>query len=129
MLLSIITLTKENDKMIKGILAVVAFFAIYGLFAGDSDTKTVSKSTTTVEPKFKCLSAWDGSYSNLKRYTKKILKDPKSFEHDSTVITPIVNGEQTVFMTYRARNGFGGMVVERIGAKIKNSDCSMIGVL
>ena len=115
--------------MIKGILAVLAFFAIYGLFAGDSDTKTVSKSTTTVEPKFKCLSAWDGSYSDLKRYTKKILKDPKSFEHDKTVITPIVNDEQTVYMTYRAKNSFGGYVVERIGAKIRNSDCSLIQII
>ena len=104
--------------MIKGIFGVLVVLFLIGHFAGDSD-KTAS---TPVEPKFKCLSAWDGSYSDLKRYTKKILKDPKSFEHDSTVITPIVNDEQTVYMTYRAKNSFGGVVVDRIGAKIKNSD-------
>ena len=111
--------------MIKGIFGVLVVLFLIGHFAGDSD-KTAS---TPVEPKFKCLSAWDGSYPNLKRYTKKILKDPKSFEHDKTVITPIVNDEQTVYMTYRAKNGFGGVVVERIGAKIKNSDCSLIQII
>jgi hypothetical protein len=113
--------------MIKGILAILAFFFLYGIFAGDSDTKTAS--TTTVEPKFKCLSAWDGSYGALKSYTKKAMKDPKSFEHRETRITPIVDGYQNVFMTYAGKNSFGGMVVERIGAKIRNSDCSLITVI
>ena len=112
--------------MIKGIFGVLVVLFLIGHFAGDSDKETAS---TPVEPKFKCLSVWDGSYSDLKRYTKKILKDPKSFEHDSTVITPIVNDEQTVYMTYRAKNSFGGVVVDRIGAKIKNSDCSLIQII
>ena len=112
--------------MIKGIFGVLVALVLIGYFTGGSDKKTAS---TPVEPKFKCLSAWDGSYPDLKRYTKKILKDPKSFEHDSTVITPIVNDEQAVYMTYRAKNSFGGVVVESIGAKIKNSDCSLIGII
>ena len=112
--------------MIKGIFGVLAVLLLIGYFAGDSDKETAS---TPVEPKFKCLSVWDGSYSDLKRYTKKILKDPKSFEHDTTVITPIVNDEQTVYMTYRAKNSFGGVVVDRIGAKIKNRDCSLIQII
>ena len=45
------------------------------------------------------------------------------------MITPIENDEQIVYMTYRAKNGFGGVVVESIGAKIKNSDCSLIGII
>ena len=30
-------------------------------------------------------------------------------------------------MTYRARNGFGGMNVERARAVIRNSDCKLLG--
>jgi hypothetical protein len=112
--------------MIKGIFGVLVVLFMIGYFASVGDKETAS---TAVEPKFKCLSVWDGSYSDLKRYTKKILKDPKSFEHDTTVITPIVNDEQTVYMTYRAKNSFGGVVVDRIGAKIKNSDCSLIQII
>ena len=29
----------------------------------------------------------------------------------------------------RAKNSFGGVVVDRIGAKIKNSDCSLIQII
>ncbi len=112
--------------MIKKIIIGLIVLGGIGAFLPDSETSTAS---TTVEPKYKCLSSWDGSYGDLKRYTKKILKDPKSFEHDKTLITPIVDGYQNVFMTYRAKNGFGGINVERIGAKIKNSDCSLIKIL
>jgi|TARA_B100001093_G_C26000450_1_gene665441 hypothetical protein len=88
-----------------------------------------SATAQATEPKFKCLSAWDGSYPDLKRYTKKSMKDPKSFDHRETRITPIVNGHQNVFMQYAGRNSFGGMVIEYIGAKIRNSDCKLISII
>ena len=111
-------------KILLGIfvLVVIGYFLPY--FQGDNTTASVP-----VDPKFKCLSSWDGSYSDLKRYTKKILKDPKSFDHRETLITPIVDGYQNVFMTYGAKNSFGGMMVETIVAKIRYSDCKLIQVL
>ena len=114
--------------MIKGIFGVLLFLGIYGaLFSGnDSSTKAES---TPVEPKFKCLSAWDGSYPDLKRHTKKNMKDPKSFDHRETRITPIVNGYQNVFMEYAGRNSFGGIVIEFVGARIRNSDCKLISII
>ena len=89
----------------------------------------LSVSAQASDTQFKCLSAWDGSYGALKSYTKKTMKDPKSFEHRETRITPVVGGYQNVFMQYAGRNSFGGMVIEYIGAKIRHSDCSLIQVI
>lgn len=72
---------------------------------------------------FHCLSPWDGSHSGVKDYVENRLRDPDSFEYVETRITPARNGKHTLFMTYRARNGFGGMNVENVVAEIDNSTC------
>lgn len=72
---------------------------------------------------FHCLSAWDGSHRGVKEYVENRLRDPDSFEHLETRITPVKNGKHTLFMTYRARNGFGGMNVEKVVAEIDSSTC------
>jgi hypothetical protein len=51
------------------------------------------------------------------------LRDPDSFEHIETSIFPNDNGEHGLWMTYRARNGFGGMNVERIYARVDHESC------
>lgn len=74
---------------------------------------------------FHCLSAWDGSHRDLVRALKLTLRDPDSFEHIATKITPVNDkGEHGLMMNYRARNGFGGMNVGSLLANVKNSDCS-----
>lgn len=74
---------------------------------------------------FHCLSGWDGSHRGVKDYTKKNMREPDSFEHIETRITPVDdNGRHTLSMTYRARNGFGGMNVAVAVATIRNADCS-----
>lgn len=79
---------------------------------------------------FHCLSGWDGSQRNLVEWTKKNLNDPGSFEHDETRISPVDgDGTHTVFMDYRAKNGFGGVVRGSIVATIKSSDCSLASVI
>ena len=102
---------------------------IGGLGADESkDNKQVSKQV--VDPQFKCLSSWDGSHREFKQYIKKNLKDPKSFDHRETRITPVKSdGTQTVIMTYAGKNSFGGVVVEKAMATIRNSTCSLITVL
>ncbi|MER8921683.1 hypothetical protein [Mesorhizobium sp. M0802] len=76
---------------------------------------------------FHCLSAWDGSESDLVAKVKEMLRDPSSFEHVKTQITQVnSSGEHTVIMEYRARNGFGGLNVEFATGTIKNSDCSLV---
>ena len=61
---------------------------------------------------FHCLSAWDGSHRGVKQYVENNMRDPDSFEHIETSITPVDQaGKHTLLMKYRARNGFGGMNV------------------
>lgn len=74
---------------------------------------------------FHCLSSWDGSHRELVRALKRSLRDPDSFEHVETRISPVnAKGFHTLSMQYRARNGFGGMNLGRLIATVKNSDCS-----
>jgi hypothetical protein len=75
-----------------------------------------------------CLSGWDGSYRPLVQIIKKNLKDPDSFKHRETRITPSENGVHIVAMTYGAKNSFGGYVVENAIARV-TSQCSLIEVM
>lgn len=73
-----------------------------------------------------CLSDWDGSNRNAVLLMRtSYLRDPDSFEHIETVISPLdeSSGEHGAWMTYRARNGFGGMNVERIYMRIDSESC------
>jgi hypothetical protein len=49
---------------------------------------------------------------------KDRLRDPSSFEHIDTVISPVDDGDHKVVMTYRANNGFGGKTAERAEARV-----------
>jgi hypothetical protein len=72
-----------------------------------------------------CLSGWDGANSQIKRYAERNMRDPDSFEHIGTWVTPVnQNGEHFLTMKYRAKNGFGGLTIGIVKATMKNSDCS-----
>lgn len=74
---------------------------------------------------FHCLSSWDGAHSDFKRAAKAQMRNPASFEHIETRITPVdQDGRHVAIMTYRAENGFGGMTIGTARASIKSSDCS-----
>lgn len=76
---------------------------------------------------FHCLSAWDGSLAELKREVKNRTRNPKSFKHVETKVTPAnKQGKHTAIMTYRAENGFGGMTVGVARALYNNSDCKYV---
>lgn len=74
---------------------------------------------------FHCLSVWDGSNRDTVRQIKVGLRNPGSFEHVKTEIYGLdeTSGEHGAWMTYRAENGFGGMNVERIYARINHESC------
>jgi hypothetical protein len=116
--------------MIRGIFTIlIGLFVIGWIFGGDSSTEN-KQASKEVDPQFKCLSAWDGSHSDFKRYIKKNMRDPESFDHRETKVTPVrADGTQTVIMTYAGKNGFGGMVVEQKMGKIYNRDCKLIEIL
>ena len=73
---------------------------------------------------FHCLSGWDGSHRGVKQTIEDRMRDPDSFEHIETRITPVnESGTHTLSMQYRARNGFGGMTNGIATATIQNSSC------
>lgn len=74
---------------------------------------------------FHCLSSWDGSHRALKVAVESMMRDPDSFEHVKTLIAPVgEDGQHELRMTYRARNGFGGMNVGIASARIDNETCA-----
>jgi uncharacterized protein (DUF736 family) len=125
--------------MKEGIMAVAVGIGI-GLvsnlmFTDDNQVTKQSKDgveASTVKVKaddnrkgFHCLSGWDGSHRATVNYVKKNLRDPESYQHIETRITPVdKDGNHTLVMQYRAKNGFGGYVPGSVLVTVKNSDCS-----
>jgi hypothetical protein len=70
-----------------------------------------------------CLSGWDGSNRSTVQQVKERLRDPSSFQHVETRIAPDGNGSHKLVMTYRAKNGFGGLNVEQVGASVDSATC------
>lgn len=58
------------------------------------------------------FSAWDGSHRALERYIKDHLKDPDSYEHIKTTYIENADKTLTIYTKYRAKNSFGGYVIE-----------------
>lgn len=74
---------------------------------------------------FHCLSAFNGTHRGVVNFVSERLRDPDSFDHVETRITPVDgDGQHTLIMEYRAANGFGGINLETAVATVKNSDCS-----
>ncbi|MFN3819926.1 hypothetical protein [Blastomonas sp.] len=73
-----------------------------------------------------CLSGWDGANRDLVRQIKATMRDPGSFEHMNTRIYGNDKGEHGLWMTFRARNGFGGMNVEEVYARIDHDTCKAL---
>jgi hypothetical protein len=73
---------------------------------------------------FHCLSSWDGSHSAVKKYVEERMRDPDSFEHVETLISPVNDkGTHQLSMKYRAANGFGGLTVGSATATVDNESC------
>lgn len=124
--------TKQNIGC--GLLALIGIALLVWLFIGDTpeDGQFVSEQTKSQlaelqerESGMHCLSSWDGSNRATVTQVKAMLRNPDSFEHVETRITPLdsATGEHGLWMTYRAQNGFGGVNVERMYARINNATC------
>jgi flagellar biosynthesis GTPase FlhF len=76
---------------------------------------------------FHCLSSWDGSHRAFRDAVRDQMREPNSFEHIETRVTPVdENGMHTILMQYRARNGFGGMNVGAAFGQYRNDNCNFI---
>lgn len=57
---------------------------------------------------------------------KHSLNDPKSMDHDRTLIGPVdANGLNAFTMIYRAKNAFGGVVVQTVSGHLRNDTCGI----
>jgi hypothetical protein len=111
-----------------GLLIVGVLIAGVEMCSGPSKTPEqvkadAAKAEADQRKGFHCLSGWDGSNRSLVDQIKQQLRDPDSFQHDETRITPEKDGKHTVFMRYRAKNGFGGMNVETAVAEVDHNTC------
>jgi len=117
-----------------GLLLIIGVLAVIGAnnkpsstAAAKSDPAKVAAEAEDRRKGFHCLSAWDGSNRDLVRAVKDRLREPGSFEHVETRIAPVdAKGQHTVVMTYRGRNGFGGMNVENAVGTITNAGCTLL---
>lgn len=62
------------------------------------------------------FSVWDGSHTGLVDLIKSNLNDDKSFKHVKTTYTD-KGTYLIVYMTYRAKNGFGAVILQNVTAK------------
>ena len=101
-----------------GCLLIVIIFVIMLLAAAFSheDSKSGSSSSTSSTQREKVYnSSWDGSVRQVEEYLDKTLKDPDSFKAIEWSTVQKTNGNTKGFMVrckYRAKNSFGGYVIE-----------------
>jgi len=92
------------------------------------EKKRIAKAEAAEEKRkgFHCLSPWDGSHRDFKQTVKDSMREPDSFEHIETRITPVnAEGYHRVLMKYRARNGFGGINVGEALGLVLGSNCAV----
>jgi hypothetical protein len=65
----------------------------------------------------KQFSAYDGSHRQLSSFIKKNCRNPESYEH---IETRFRDDGNSIYVTtkYRAENGFGGMNIETLSARV-----------
>lgn len=98
--------------------------------AAEAERLAAEQEAARQEAGFHCLSDFNGRHFGFARLVKANLREPDSFEHIETRITPVnEDGEHQIIMIYRGRNGFGGMNVETISAVISNETCDLIEIL
>ena len=108
---------KNQEKKKPNIWAFLFAVAIVGsVFSTCIGTEEEEPKTRTelVQDQF---SVFNGAHRKLQQHVKKNLKDPDSYEHIGTRHED--KGEYIlVSMKYRAKNSFGGFVVEYVTVKV-----------
>lgn len=89
--------------------------------------KLAQKTINDLKYAQKCI-RYDGAARQLVYAVQDALRNPKSFEHIDTRISPMEKGVNDVVMQYRAENGFGGMTIGTIIAQIDNETCAIISM-
>ena len=93
--------TKENQKKKKSSLskffeyftAIVIIVMVFNFIFSDSEDNRGKQEISDKEQQerekgFHCLSGWNGSHREFVRQTKRMMKDPRSFDHIETRVSP-----------------------------------------
>ena len=87
---------------------VIGAFLLFAAGSGNDDSSSTNETQEVVYN-----SSWDSSVRQVKDYLKKNLKDPNSYESiEWSNVIKQSDGSFIVRHKYRAKNSFGGYVVE-----------------
>lgn len=82
---------------------------------------------------FHCLRLRDGSHRGFVRLVEDQLVDPDSFEHIETRVSPMIEvvgsdvfGTHAINMRFRAKNSFGGYVINTAFGRYQNEGCDPV---
>ena len=98
------------------IIVILVLMFLAGKYTPDKSTPL-----TASNPNHETVvnSPWNGSVWQVEHYLKKRLKDPDSFQAvEWGVVVPVPGGTYQVRCVYRAKNSFGGYVVEQVLADL-----------
>lgn len=100
---------KTNKSTTIGCLVIIVIFVIWIASSGSCSegSSSSSYSSKTVEN-----SSWDGSVSQVKDWLRENLKDPGSLEFIEWGTVVETSSGYFVRVKYRAKNSFGGYVIE-----------------
>ncbi len=137
--------TNQKPKSIAGKLFIIAVGLVFALAIIMPDSKEATTTTNTAAPDVASqpavtappkrdpndiksfLSGWDGSNRELVNLVKSAMNDPKSFEHVETRFVDRGNS-LSLFMTYRGKNAFGGIVTNKVSAELDKNTRSLSNI-
>jgi len=110
---------KKDNKLalILGIALVVIVGITYISSSSHSEPQPRTKEEIRYDQIKTGFSAWDGSHIELTKLIKRTMNNPNSYEHVETTYSD--NGDHLIVSTtFRGTNAFGGVVTNRIAAKV-----------
>ncbi len=74
-----------------------------------------------------CISPLDGSNYYVDGYVATRMRIPKSYEHIQTNVTDVdAEGNHEFIVSFRAKNGFGGLTSGMAVGKFSNESCQVV---
>lgn len=122
---SSVGLLKEHSASGELLRRIVLFVFVIAVVIcvkmGTNDQPSSFSHSSTVDQEAVYNSKWDGSVRQAESAVKATLKDPDSFQSISWGKVQKVPGGYMVALSYRAKNSFGGYVVDRVVVEMDSS--------
>jgi len=110
-------------KVLQGLalapVMIGGYIAVNYMLGGPADSVS--------DPQSACLSRSDGSMPQLVQSVRQNLREPDSFQLIQTIAKPVGDdGVQHIWMSFRARNGFGGVNVSAATGVVDHPSCTLL---